>query len=292
MATSWAAVTAAILTVTAMSLPPDDPAAQTVASGDQPRGALHDVSGDRVSMPGHRVDVGGLLPGGQERSRPKPLAGVTIAIDPGHQLGNARHPRQINESVPAGGFMKACNTTGTSTGTGFPEATFNFLVAQRLRTHLRHLGARVIMTRHRNSIKLWGPCVDYRGRFGNKQRADLKISIHADGSYSRGHGFHVIAPTWRKRWTADIYRSSRALGHLTRQALGDMGFSVANYTAGRDGLDYRGDLATLNLSNIPVVLVECGNMRNGHDARVMTSRLGRDRYARGLLHGIRAFLHR
>jgi N-acetylmuramoyl-L-alanine amidase len=259
MATSWAATTAAILTVTAMSLPPDDPAAQAGVSAHQPGSALN---------------------------------GVTIAIDPGHQLGNARHPLQINRPVPAGGFMKPCNTTGTATNTGFPEATFNFLVAQRLRTHLQHLGARVIMTRHRNSIKRWGPCVDYRGRFGNKQRADLKISIHGDGSYSQGNGFHVIAPTWRKKWTADIYPSSKALAHLTGHELGKMGFSVSNYTAGRDGVEYRGDLATLNLSNIPVVLVECGNMRNTHDARVMSSRLGRDRYARGLLHGIRAFLHR
>ena len=47
-------------------------------------------------------------------------------------------------------------------------------------------------------------------RAGNQVGADLKLSIHADGSYAAGaRGFHVIAPTDRAPWTHDIYRSSR-----------------------------------------------------------------------------------
>ncbi|MGH3425712.1 MAG: hypothetical protein ACRDO8_13340, partial [Nocardioidaceae bacterium] len=61
---------------------------------------------------------------------PGPLAGSTIVIDPGHQLGNARHPRRIAEPVDAGGFRKPCNTTGTATDGGYPEATFTFAVAR------------------------------------------------------------------------------------------------------------------------------------------------------------------
>jgi N-acetylmuramoyl-L-alanine amidase len=281
-----------VLAVPGMSLPPDDPAAIAAVS--------HHVHHARVGVPGYRIGLprdrveepGGHRAGEWARVHPKPLDGLTIAIDPGHQLGNSRHPHQITRRVSAGGFLKACNTTGTATTSGFPEATFNFLVAQRLRTHLRHLGARVIMTRYRNSFAMWGPCVDYRGRFGNKQHADLKISIHGDGSSPRGDGFHVITPTWRMKWTADIYQASKALAHKTRRGLMSMRFSVADYTAHGNGIDLRSDLATLNLSNIPVVLVECGNMRNPHDARVMSSGAGQDRYARGLLRGIRAFLRR
>jgi N-acetylmuramoyl-L-alanine amidase len=268
MASSWAAATAVFLSVTSMSIPPDDPAAQAEVVSRPPEHSAH------VAVPD-----------------PKPLVGLTIAIDPGHQLGNARHTRQIDRRVPAGGFMKACNTTGTSTKAGFAEATFNFRVAQRLRTLLERFGARVIMTRYRNSHALWGPCVDHRGRFGNEQHADLKISIHGDGSYAQGDGFHVIAPAWSRNWTADIYRASKALAYQTRQAFIDMGFSVSDYSGVR-GIEFRSDLATLNLSNVPVVLVECGNMRNPHDARVMSSQPGRNRYARGLLHAIRAFLNR
>jgi N-acetylmuramoyl-L-alanine amidase len=232
----------------------------------------------------------GSLPVAAHQARP--LHGVLIAIDAGHQLGNSRHPDQINQPVPAGGFTKPCNTTGTATDAGFAEATFNFRVAMRLSSRLSNLGARVMLTRHHNSRRLWGPCVDYRGRFGNRRPATLKVSIHGDGSYSGGSGFHVIAPTDRAPWTSDIYRSSKRLAHATRHGLVRSHFSVADYIAGGDGLDFRSDLATLNLSNIPTVMVELGNMRNSSDAAVMSSARGQGRYARALTHGIRAFLRR
>lgn len=227
--------------------------------------------------------------GGQARV---PLAGRLIVIDPGHQLGNHNFPSQINRLVPAGGFEKPCNTTGTATDGGYPEATFTWQVATLLRHRLVRLGARVMMTRHSNSQRRWGPCVDVRGRDGNKQHADLKISIHGDGSYAAGaRGFHVIAPTDRRPWTHDIFKPSRRLALVTRSALRSVGLRVANYIAGGDGLDFRSDLATINLSNMPTVLVELGNMRNPVDARRMTSASGRATYARGLALAVRRYLH-
>jgi N-acetylmuramoyl-L-alanine amidase len=211
-------------------------------------------------------------------------------IDPGHQLGNSRFPRQTSQQVPAGGFTKPCNTSGTSTNAGFPESTFNFRVAQRLLRQLEWRGARVVMTRTRNSVRLWGPCVDERGRRGNRVDADVKVSIHGDGSYADGRGFHLIAPTDRAPWTHDIHRSSRRLAAALRRGLVRSGFVPADYVAGGDGLDVRADLATLNLSDIPTVVVEAGNMRNRADARVMSSRAGQYRYARALRRGIRGFL--
>lgn len=222
----------------------------------------------------------------------QPLGGVVIALDPGHQLGNASHRRHINHLVPAGGFQKPCNTTGTATNGGYPEATFAFRVATRLRHRLQSLGATVRMTRDRNSNALWGPCVDERGRFGNRRPVDLKISVHGDGSTSRGRGFHVIAPTDRRSWTHDIFRSSRRLALAERSALRRAGFDRATYTAGGDGLDFRSDLGTLNLSDVPTVVVELGNMRNRRDARVMISRQGQHRYAFALAAGARRFLAR
>jgi N-acetylmuramoyl-L-alanine amidase len=219
-----------------------------------------------------------------------PLAGRVVVIDPGHQLGAHNFPRQINRLVPAGGFEKPCETTGTATDSGYPEATFAWQVAQLLRTRLRLLGARVVMTRHSNSENRWGPCVDVRGRAGNRIPADAKISIHGDGNYTPGaRGFDVIAPTNRRPWTHDIFRSSRRFALDTRSALRSMHLRVANYV-GNDGIDFRSDLATLNLSNIPTVLVELGNMRNPVDARRMMSRSGRATYAQGLAVALRRFL--
>ena len=75
------------------------------------------------------------------------------------------------------------------------------------RARLRELGATVRLTRHSNRQDRWGPCVDVRGRAGNSIDADLKLSVHADGSYAAGaRGFHVIAPADRAPWTDDIHR--------------------------------------------------------------------------------------
>ena len=239
-----------------------------------------------------RRDVGP----GQERAAPtaaQPLTGRVVVVDPGHQLGNRNFPRKINRPVPAGGFRKPCNTTGTSTNRGYPEATFVWQVSRLLVDRLERLGARVLLTRRTNSQDEWGPCVDRRGRAGNRVGADLKLSIHADGSYAAGaRGFHVIAPTDRRPWTHDIHRPSRQLARLTRTALRGKGFPLATYVAGGDGLDFRSDLATLNLSDVPTVMVELGNMRNRSDASRMTSSRGRQRYAAGLLRAVRLFLER
>jgi N-acetylmuramoyl-L-alanine amidase len=227
------------------------------------------------------------------QSATAPLAGVTVVLDPGHQLGNANHPREINRQVDAGGFRKPCNTTGTATNGGYPESTFAFDVARRVRDRLRALGAQVVMTRTRNSRDLWGPCVDYRGKLGNagfagRQRdATLKLSLHGDGAGSGQRGFHLIIATKRGQKAA-----STRYAKATRSALQAAGFPRSTYIGGGTALDFRGDLGTLNWSHVPTFMAELGNMRNARDAAAMTSSDGRARYARALVRGMRAFLDR
>lgn len=227
--------------------------------------------------------------------RPEPpLAGAVVVLDPGHQLGNAAHPAEISVPVEAGGFTKPCNTTGTATADGYAEATLTWEVALETRRLLRALGARVVLTRHANSPDLWGPCVDERGRAGNPGEpgptADVKVSIHADGSLASGaHGFHVIAPEEVAPWTTDIARPSYELAEVVRASLVAEGLATSTY-AGRDGIDVRGDLATLNLADVPSVLVELGNMRDDGDAALMTSAAGRRAYASALASAVELFV--
>ena len=217
-----------------------------------------------------------------------PLAGRVVAIDPGHQLGNSRHLREIDKLVYVG-IWKACNTTGTATNGGFPEATFAWRTSLALKRRLEALGATVRMTRTTNSLSAWGPCVDTRGRFGARVGADVEISLHGDGAASSTHGFFVIRPGLRRGWTDDILDSSRRFALKVRAGLVGAGFPVSTAYGG-DGLDVRTDLGTLNASDVPTVMVELGNMRNAGDARCMTSSACRDRYARGLADGIVAVL--
>ena len=218
-----------------------------------------------------------------------PLDGIVIAIDPGHNGGNASHPATIRRKVFIGNGWKACNTVGTSTNAGYAEHRFSFAVARRVKVRLEGLGATVRMTRTTDTGV--GPCVDARGRFGASIGARLMLSIHGDGSAAAHHGFVVMRPGLVRGYTDDILAASARLATAIRGGLLARGLTVANYY-GRHGLVTRTDLGTLNLSDVPVVMVELGNMRNRSDAARMTSAAGRDRYAAGLVTGIRRFLGR
>ena len=214
-----------------------------------------------------------------------PLVGRTVVVDPGHQLGNARHLRETTALVGDGrGGRKACNTTGTATDAGYPEATLAWRVAVGVRERLRRLGATVLMTRTSNSADEWGPCIDRRGRLGNG-RADLRLSVHGDGSAVGNRGFHVIVATG-----SGTRAASERYAVLTRDALERVGFARSNYVGGGSGLDARGDLGTLNWSRIPAVMVELGNMRDPENARRMTSPAGQRDYATALATAARRFL--
>jgi len=66
-----------------------------------------------------------------------PLAGKIVAVDPGHNGGNAGDPAYINMPVFNGRGEEACDTVGAATDSGYSEAQFNFNVAQYLAADLR-----------------------------------------------------------------------------------------------------------------------------------------------------------
>lgn len=223
-------------------------------------------------------------------ARDSVLAGATIAIDPGHNGRNWAHPAEINRLVDAGTLRKACDTTGTATASGYPEAAFTFDVAQRLRRILKGAGAKVVMTRPTNSG--WGPCITERAAIGNRAQADAAISIHADGGPPAGRGFHVIYPPSIRGLTNDIAAESKCLALAMRDAYG-AGTDLPRATyLGDSGLSVRSDLGGLNLSDVPKVFVETGNMRNAADARLLESGAFRQRIAQALAGGIERYLSR
>lgn len=221
-----------------------------------------------------------------------PLSGVVIALDPGHQLGNS-NPDFFDELAQThfnGNETKSCNTTGTATNAGYPEATFNWKVTKQVKDQLRALGATVKMTRHSNSWKKWGPCVDERGSFGQKVGADLMLSIHADGAPSSGYGFYVMVPSTIPGWTDDIAGPSRRAAKRFVEAMAAAGAPRSTYVSGQ--IMVTPTISTLNFSDVPVLLLESGNMRNSADAARMTSAKGQAQYADWIVAGVRAALKR
>ena len=64
----------------------------------------------------------------------------------------------------------------------------------------------------------------------------------------------------------------------------------SNYIGDGTGLDTRTDLGGLNLSKVPKVFIECGNMRDSKDAALLTSGAWRQKAAQGISDGIVSFL--
>ncbi|HEX5567563.1 MAG TPA: N-acetylmuramoyl-L-alanine amidase [Streptomyces sp.] len=232
---------------------------------------------------------------GEQPDGDRPLRGAVVVIDPGHNPDNHQHTREIARQVDIGTGRKECDTTGTATASGYAEASFALDVARRARTLLERQGATVEFTH--DGDRPYGPCIDERARIGNEAKADAVVSVHADGSGRGNRGFHVIAPARVREGAADTTRiagPSHRLGeHLSDAFAEATGFEPSNYlgdTVAATGLVVRGDLGGLNLSRVPKVFLECGNMRDPYDARRLTDPAWRERAARGIADGVAAYL--
>ena len=252
------------------------PAAGQAASGSRP-GHGDQALGARSSSPAARPDSPPATadprrttpaPRARRTRSARPLAGKVIGIDPGHNGANGTDPSYIDHLIWNGRETETCDTTGTQTDGGYTEARFNFNVAMYLRADLRRAGARVVLTRTSNDGV--GPCVNRRARILNAAHADVAIDIHADGGPPWGRGFTVLEPVADGPNNAVIGSSERFGADVRAAMLRGTSIPVSNYY-GHGGVQFRDDLAGLNLTTVPKVLIECGNMRNAVDAQLLTS---------------------
>lgn len=214
---------------------------------------------------------------------PGGVAGRIVFLDPGH---NGTNDASITRQVPNGrGGTKDCQTTGTSTDSGYAEHTFAWDTTLRIRAALTTLGVRSALSRGDDTSV--GPCVDQRAAAANALHPDAIVSIHADGGPAAGHGFHVnySAPPLNAAQSGQAL----TLANDIHDRLQAAGYTPADYI-GNNGLYGRADLAGLNLAQYPAVLVELGNMRNPAEASTMQTPEGRQRYADAVVAGIVAYL--
>lgn len=268
-------------------------AQNSLAKPSAPSVSLHSPSPNLSTSPSRTLASPSPKPNAEEKTTTtsaqadtsaknrKTIAGKIIVIDPGHNGGNQKNRRAINRKVPDGrGGYKACNTTGTA-GKGYPEHAFNFAVAQRVKTLLQAQGAQVFMTRNNDTTV--GPCVDERGKFGEKVNADAVISIHANGSNNtRINGFFAMIAS--PALNASQGEPSRRLAQNLIAGLRSQGFKL--HSQHRSGLWQRADIAGLNWASRPAVMLELGEMRNPKDLAQMKSAAGRERYAQGIVAGL------
>lgn len=214
---------------------------------------------------------------------PSNIAGMIVFIDPGH---NGANDASISRQVPTGrGGTKDCQASGTSTNAGYPEHTFTWDTALRVRAELNALGVRTALSRGNDNAL--GPCIDERVNVANSLHPNAILSIHADGGPPSGRGFHVnySAPPLNPVQAGPSVQYARVM----RDQLQASGIPPANYI-GQNGLYGRSDLTGLNLAQYPAILVECGNMKNPADAALMQSAEGRQKYADAMVRGVAGYL--
>ena len=224
--------------------------------------------------------------GPSQPGRPaRPLAGKIVGIDPGHNGRNGTDPAFLTRQIWNGRAMEDCNTTGTQTASGYTESLFNWKVATYLTADLRRDGARVVLTRHSNNGI--GPCVNKRSTMLN--HTDVAIDIHADGGPAWGRGFTVLEPVADGPNDHVIASSLRFGRYVHRAFLAGTPIRASDYY-GHNGYIFRNDLAGLNLTTVPKVLIECGNMTNAADAALLTSPRVQRQIAEALAAAIVRFL--
>ncbi|GAA2066671.1 N-acetylmuramoyl-L-alanine amidase [Williamsia deligens] len=222
------------------------------------------------------------------------LKGRTVFLDPGHQGSAAGH--DLRKQVPNGrGAMKDCQTTGATGVNKAAEHTVNWDVVQLVKAGLESQGARVVLSRPDDTG--WGGCVDERAAAANASKADIAVSVHADSTSATADpgkkGFHVIVPQLPVPDVA-VQRAASTTGKAASNQMRDSfkaaGFPPANYAGVVDGLQTRADIAAVNLTRVPEVFVEMGNLSNPAEADQLASKGGQVKYAVALIDGIVKYL--
>ncbi|GAB2656585.1 hypothetical protein GCM10027169_20280 [Gordonia jinhuaensis] len=222
------------------------------------------------------------------------LAGKTVFLDPGHQGSGAGH--DLDKQVPDGrGGTKPCQTTGATAVTGVPEHTINWDVVTLVKAGLESQGAKVVLSRPDDTG--WGGCVDERAKAASESKADVAVNIHADSTSTtadtKDKGFHIIVPQLPlPNAAANTAQSNGGLRAATamRDSFVKAGFTPANYAGVTNGLQTRSDIAAVNLTTVPDVFIEMGNLSNPDEAKALSGTEGQVKYAAAITGGIMSYL--
>lgn len=207
----------------------------------------------------------------------KPLEGLVIGIDPGHQ---SKGNNTLEKIAPDSEEMKAKVTSGTrGKYTGVPEYKLNLEVGLLLKAELQDLGAKTVMTRETDNIDISNV---QRAQLTNENNCHMVIRIHANGSESaESNGYSILVPG--EKYSKDIAGKSRSFAEVLDSALRD------NIDIRREGIITRNDLTGFNWSETPVVLLEMGYMTNKHDDETMQTEKFKKGVVKAISHALQVY---
>ncbi len=225
----------------------------------------------------------------QNQNPSKPLSGMTICIDAGHQgQGNTEKEAcapwgsdknsKVNNST-----MKAKCTSGT-TGkyTGIPEYQTTLQIAKKVEATLEGLGATVVMVRDTHDVNISNI---ERAQIGNNAKADVTLRIHCNGAentsangidvYTRGVGDGTSE--YSTRSNNDYALASELLDYL-----------VAATGAKKRNVNKSDSYTGINWSEVPCIIIECGFMSNEIEDKNLNDAVYQQKIADGIASWLKA----
>lgn len=192
-------------------------------------------------------------------SRAKSLKGKTVVVDPGH----------------GGSDTGAISKNGSAF---IYEKDVTLAIANKLRSNLEAQGARVIMTRARDTTV----SLEDRASIADNSNADLFISIHND-SYIQENALHGASTYYHK--TSKV---SRQLATYVQNRIGTT-TGIHNRGIIPDDTLYANGLAVLRETSMPAILCEVGYINSNKDRRKLTSASYQTKVASAITYGISRF---
>lgn len=208
------------------------------------------------------------------------LEGRFIGINAGHQKKADSTKEKL--SPEAKSPLKQKVSSGTQGRyTRVPEYKVNLAVALKLQARLEALGARVLMVRTTDNVRISN---GERARMMGKAGVDLMLSLHCDGNNRKTvYGLHTLIPANRGYQQGDVLKKSQLLAKKIQAA------AVKATGARNKGFSTRRDLTSFNWSSVPTCLVEMGYMTNKAEDKKLVTSAYQDKLAIGFVNGITAY---
>ena len=201
----------------------------------------------------------------------KPLTGVKVGIDPGHQ---AKGNNQKETVAPNSKKTKPKVSSGTAgVSTRIPEYKTVLEISLKLREALEEQGAEVYMTRETHDVNISN---QERAKLMNGYGVDVLLRIHCDGVDNRSkHGIAVYCSK-SNAIAAESYRACEAILPAVCEATG----------AKNNGIVSNDNYTGQNWSTVPCLMVECGFASNPEEDVLLNSEDYQWKLAEGLTQGI------
>lgn len=249
-----------------------DPTIQQ-AAGDQRPGDGQDAIdprpeagplGDATLAPVHSVVM-------ELVARQKPLTGVKVGIDPGHQ---AKGNNQKETVAPNSKQTKPKVSSGTAgVSTRIPEYKTVLEISLKLREALEEQGAEVYMTRETHDVNISN---QERAKLMNAYGVDVVLRIHCDGVNNRSKRGIAVYCSKSNAIAAESHRACEAILPAVCAATG----------AKNNGIVSNDNYTGQNWSTVPCLMVECGFASNPEEDVLLNSEDYQWKLAEGLTQGI------